>query len=154
MTYWAVCYTEPRCEIKGRDGVQGLERGAFLPTFVTTYMHRGRLRTTEQPILKSYLLVALNGIDDEAWSAIGHLDGIQRVITNNCKPAKVSDHEVSRLMLDHVTGANDRIQYRSSSTGRFERKKRRRRCRPRAGKKASSSTYIKGEANNGIRHAS
>lgn len=152
MTYWTACYTEPRAEYKARQGVETLDRGACLPTFVRRHIHRGRLRATERPILQRYLLVALEGPDDEAWSAINHIVGVHHVLTNNSKPCRVSEPEVARLMLAHATGAHNVTQARAAN-GRYD-KKRRRRARPRAGKKARSSTYIIGEQSSGIRHVS
>jgi transcriptional antiterminator NusG len=129
-----------------RSGIEALDRGACLPTFVHGYVFRGRLRTTEHPIIPNYVLVALNGIDDDAWSAINHVEGIHRVLTNNGKPGRVSEKEVADLMLAHATGAHNRIQARAAN-GRFEKKRRTRRSRPRPGKRARSSTYIVEQAN-------
>jgi transcriptional antiterminator NusG len=152
MTYWTAAHTEPRIERKVRSGIEALDRGACLPTFVHGYVFRGRLRRTEHPIIKNYVLIALKGIEDDAWSAINHVEGVHRVLTNNGKPSRVSEEEVADLVLAHATGAYNRIQSRSAS-GHFE-KRRTRRARPRKGKVARSSTYLIGQRSDGMCHAS
>lgn len=152
MTYWTAGYTEPQSEYKARESIELLDRGAFLPTMVKTHVFRGRLRQTEHPILKRYVLIALESAEDEAWSAANHITGIHHVLTNNSKPGRVSELEIAGLMLAHATGAHN-ITTARTAAGRFA-KRRRRRARPRKGKKARSSTYIVGEQSNGIRHAS
>lgn len=148
MTYWAACYTDVAAERKARDGIEGLGRGTFLPTFAKIYCAGGRRKAFERPILNRYLLVALEGQDDEAWSEIKHVEGVHDVLTNFGVPSRVSEQEVSRLMLAHVFGSFNSIQARTIN-GRFARSKRRR-ARPRAGKKARSPTYIIGANPNDI----
>ncbi len=152
MTYWVACYTDVAAEKRARDGIEALDRGTFLPTFAKIYSVGARRKAFERPILNRYLLVALNGRDDEAWSQIKHVEGVHDVLTNFGVPCRVSDQEVIRLMLAHAMGDYNTIQPRAVS-GRYRRSKRRR-ARPRAGKKARSTTYIIDGNTNAIQQAS
>lgn len=147
MTYWTCCYTDVGAERKARDGIEALDRGTFLPTFAKVYYAAGRKKAFERPILNRYILVALHGKQDPAWSEVAHVEGVHKVICTfddafQPVPSRVAESEVERLMLMHMTGALNSVQHRSAN-GRFV-KPRRRRARPRAGKKARSLTYIKG----------
>lgn len=141
MTYWIACYTDVAAERRARDGIEALDRGTLLPTFAKVYYTGGRRKAYERPILNRYLLVALQGQDDPVWSEIGHVDGVHRVLTMNGTPCRVPDQEIIRLTFAHAMGDYNTVQHRAAN-GRFE-KPRRRRARPRAGKKARSTTYIK-----------
>ena len=141
MTYWVACYTDVGAERKAQGGIEGLERGTLLPTFAKVYVAGGRQKAFERPILNRYILVALHSRDDEAWSEIKHVEGVHDVLTNFGVPSRVSDKEIERLTLMHAYGACNVIQPRAVN-GRYEKPKRRR-ARPRAGKKARSTTYIK-----------
>lgn len=157
MTYWVACYTDVGAERKAQDGIEGLGRGTFLPTFAKVYTAGGRRKAFERPILNRYILVALHDRSDEAWSQVAHADGVHKVIcafdeNGYPVPSRVADKEVEHLMWAHMTGAFNSVQHRSAN-GQFQ-KPRRRRCRPRAGKKARSSTYIKGANQDGMQQAS
>lgn len=151
MTYWAACYTDVAAERKARDGIEALNRGTLLPTFAKVDLFGGQRKAFERPILARYLFIALHSKDDEAWSQINHVDGVQRVLVNENKPARVSDQEIIRLTLAHAMGDCNVIQTRAAN-GRYQKPKRRR-SRPRAGKKARSSTYVKGRDLNAISQA-
>jgi transcription antitermination factor NusG len=155
MTYWTAAYTNVGAERKARDSIEALDRGTCLPTFAKVYYAGGRKKAFERPILNRYILVALHDRNDEAWSQVAHADGVHKVICASDEngypvPSRVADKEVERLMWAHMTGAFNSVQHRSAN-GQFQ-KPRRRRCRPRAGKKARSLTYIKG-ANQDGNHA-
>lgn len=143
MTYWACCYTDPGSERNARDGIEKLDRGTLLPTFAKIYYSDGRRKAFERPILNRYILVALHAKDDPAWSEINHVEGVHSVLQNEGIPSRVSDREIINLTLAHAMGACNAVQARAAN-GQFT-KPRRRRARPRAGKKARSSTYIKGQ---------
>lgn len=143
MTYWAACYTDVGAERKARDGIEAMDRGTLLPTFAKVYYEGGRRKAFERPILNRYLLVALHSKDDPAWSSINQLEGVHNVLQNNGVPVRVYDREIINLTLAHVMGSCNAVQARAAN-GQFT-KPRRRRARPRPGKKARSSTYIKGQ---------
>lgn len=147
MTYWTAAYTNPNAEHKARDAIEALDRGTCLPTFAKVYYTGGRKKAFERPVMNRYILVALHGRDDDAWSQVAHADGVHKVICafdadGYPVPSRVAEKEVERLMWVHMTGALNSVQHRAAN-GRFV-KPRRRRARPRPGKKARSLTYIKG----------
>lgn len=137
--YWIACYTDVGRERQVRGEIEAMERGAFLPTFAKIYTMKGKRKSYERPIISRYVLAALHGADDPAWSEINNIEDMKHgVLTNDDKPCRVACEEVSRLMIAHATGACNIIQTRASN-GRFGRK---RRARPRKGKKARVSAYI------------
>jgi transcription antitermination factor NusG len=156
MTYWTAAYTSVNAEIKARDGIEALDRGTFIPTFAKVYYKDGRKKAFERPILNRYILVALRGRDDAAWSQIAHVEGVTRLIGNyddggQLIPSPVAPKEIERLMWAHMTGALNNIQHRAAN-GRFTKPKVRR-ARPRAGKKVRSRTYIRGANQDAISSA-
>lgn len=155
MTYWVCCYTHVGCERKAQEGIEALDRGTLLPTFAMTSYSAGLKSSSERPVLNRYVLIALYGREDHAWSQIAHVEGVHRVICTydadgSLAPSRVSEKEVQRLMWTHMTGALNRVQGRASN-GCWA-KPRKRRARPRPGKRVRSLTYIKG-ANHHATHA-
>lgn len=162
MTYWTAAYTQVNAERKARDAIEAQDRGTFIPTFAKIYYLNGRKKEFERPILSRYILVALEGRDDDdGLSAVMNAEGVQGVFCTYhldhkglpvARAIRVPDKEVERLMMLHVTGALNSIQHRNAA-GRFA-KPRRRRCRPRKGKKASNLTYIRGANQDDMQQAS
>lgn len=127
--YWAVCSTHPQSEPIARREIEDIGIGTFLPSFAR-YFYKGKeMRERRKPLLPGYVFVCLNEGDD-AWGAIGALDGVSRVLTNAGKPVRILASEVAELMIAHATGRHNVTDAPRNSSGRYSKRRR----RPRPGK--------------------
>jgi transcription antitermination factor NusG len=130
---WAACYTRPTVEHKVRSGIEAEGFGAFLPTFARVWYAKGHKFSREQPLLTRYVLVQTDD-SERFWNVVRAMPEVHSVLMNAGAISGVKGEEVAGLMLAHATGAYNVIQARDNA-GRFARKHRHRRRRPRHGKR-------------------
>lgn len=137
--HWTACYTDPGAERDVQIEIEKRDIGTLLPTYVTTWLFSGKVRAQETPILGRYVLIAVPA--EGAERLIG-IEGVQGILAG-----QITDREIERLMLAHMTGAYNQVRTRAAN-GRFassaaspRRKQKKRRRRPRAGKHVRNRTH-------------
>ncbi|WP_458760533.1 transcription termination/antitermination protein NusG [Afipia sp. TerB] len=128
--YWAACQTITGREHVVRAEIERMERGAFLPTMVRSWVSDGKLSVAERAAVPGYVFFRAQPDD---WSPVQDIDGVIGVLANGDRAMRVSPDDMARLLIGHATGAHNRFEARLSSGGRRDRKKYR---RPRPSKRA------------------
>jgi transcription antitermination factor NusG len=122
--HWAVARVFSKRAHRISQELAGLSVGTFQPTYVRRWFVDGRPSAKERPLMPGYMLVHT---DD--WGAIRDVEGVYGVLTNAGRASRVTDEEMTRLVLAHATGAHNDVQ-----AGPEVRRPRRRR-RPRPGRR-------------------
>jgi transcriptional antiterminator NusG len=110
-------------------------RGAFLPTYVRSWVSGGKPSAAERAALPGYVFFRAS-IDD--WSPVEDIDDVIGVLTNGDRAMRVSDADMVHIVLDHADGANNRFEGCSAMPGRGARRKSR---KPRASKRARLRSF-------------
>jgi transcription antitermination factor NusG len=127
--FWAACQTVLGREHLVRADIEQMERGAFVPTLVRSWIRDGKLCATETTATPGYVFFRAT---DEDWGAVKNIDGVQRVLVNDGLAMVVSPHDMARMVLGHAIGAHNCIvAVPAVSTGRKRGNSR----KPRPGKR-------------------
>lgn len=110
--YWAACRATPGREHVVRSEIEKINRGAFLPTFARTWVSDGKVSARETALIPGYVFFRT---DAEGWGVVKSIEGVQGVLTYDSGDEKriakrVTDDEMTRLVLDHATGDCDLIE--------------------------------------------
>jgi transcriptional antiterminator NusG len=130
--YWAACQTMPGQEHVIRAEIEKIERGAFLPTFARTWVTNGKISAGERPLVPGYVFFQT---DQEDWGGIQDIEGVQRVLVNESLAMRVSDADMRRLVLGHVTGEHNDYRVQVARDRRARGNSR----RPRPSKRARAA---------------
>lgn len=128
--YWAVCRTFTGREHVVRAKIEEMDRGAFIPTFVRSWVSGGKMSAAERSAVPGYVFFR-SGRDD--WPPVQGVDGVIGVLLNGDRAMRVSPAEMTKLMLDHASGSNDRFDGCISMPARSGRRNSR---KPRQSKRA------------------
>lgn len=128
--FWAVCRTFTGREHIVRAKLEESNRGAFLPTYVRSWVSGGKKSAAERPAIPGYVFCRVN---DDDWLSVQNVDDVIGVLTNESRAMRVSDADMARIVLDHADGANNRFEGCFAASGRGARRKSR---KPRASKRA------------------
>lgn len=137
--YWAVAQTVSNMEHIVRREIEKTHREAFLPTYARHWKIDDRAYAKEYPLVGGYVFF-LTKPDD--WAGIPDIHGVYRVLTKpNWEPSRVTDSEMTRLVLSHATGDHSRTDPpRYTKYYRRPTKKAARYRRPRPGKRIRNCT--------------
>lgn len=128
--YWAACRTFTGREHVIRAKIEEMGRGAFLPTFVRSWVSGGKMSTVERSAVPGYVFFRSSRDD---WPPVRGVDGVIGVLLNGDRAMRVSPEEMMKLMLDHASGTNDCFDGFISMPARSGRRKSR---KPRQSKRA------------------
>lgn len=128
--YWAACRVFGGREHIVRGKIEEMDRGAFIPTFVRSWVSGGKPSAAERPAIPGYVFFRVNADD---WSPVGDIDDVIDVLTNGDRAMRVSDADMVRIVLDHADGAHNRFEGCFAAPSRCARRKNR---KPRASKRA------------------
>ncbi|MFK4647200.1 transcription antitermination factor NusG [Bradyrhizobium ottawaense] len=130
--HWAVCQALSSRVHRVRPEIEKIDRGTFLPTYARVWASGGKLSARERQLFPGYLFFRTA---PKEWGAVANVDGVYRVLKNGEKAARISDADMGRIVLEHVTGAHNEVDL-----GGLDRVygKRKRQRRPRASKRARS----------------
>jgi transcriptional antiterminator NusG len=133
--YWTACRVFGGQEHIVRAKIEEMDRGAFLPTFVRSWVSGGKPSVAERPTLPGYVL--FRSMPDD-WAAVQDIDGVIGVLANGDHAMRISNDDMIRLTLDHADGANNRFEGCFASPGRGARRNSR---KPRASKRARMRSF-------------
>jgi transcription antitermination factor NusG len=132
--HWAVCQALSSRVHRVRPEIEKIDRGTFLPTYARVWASGGKLSARERQLFPGYLFFRT---EPDNWGEVAAVDGVYRVLT---KPgelaARVTDAEMNRIVLDHVSGRHNEVDL----SGLEQQRKRRRGRKPRASRRARSIT--------------
>jgi transcriptional antiterminator NusG len=128
--YWAACRTFTGREHVVRAKIEELDRGAFLPTYVRSWVSGGKLSAAERAGVAGYVFFRSSQDD---WPPVQGVDGVIGVLLDGDRAARISSGNMARLVLDHADGANNRFDGCISAPSRSGRRKTR---KPRPSKRA------------------
>jgi transcription antitermination factor NusG len=128
--HWAVCRAYSSRVHIVRSEIEKTEHGTFLPTYAKVRASDGKLFCRERPLMPGYLFFFLP--NPRRWTDVKNVYGVFDVISNNEGASKVTDQEMHRMVMGHITGAHNDVDVRG-----LERQTRRQSGRkPRASKRA------------------
>ncbi len=127
-THWAVAQTVNGMEGRVLRELENANHGGFLPTYVRHWKVDGRPYTKEYPLFGGYVFFQ---IDPDHWAGLPDIHGVYRVLfTAEYKAARVTETEMTRLMLAHAKGTHNRTDpakftkyYRSVQTSKRNSRK-------------------------------
>jgi transcriptional antiterminator NusG len=123
--FWAACRTFTGREHVVRAKIEESDRGAFLPTYVRSWVSGGRASAAERAAVPGYVFFRANSDD---WPPVRNIDGVLGVLMNGEKIMRISGNEMVQIVLDHAAGTHNRFEGcfapRSRSTRRKSRKPR------------------------------
>jgi transcriptional antiterminator RfaH len=93
---WFVLYTKARCEKKVAEGLKQKGLEVYCPMLKTKRRWSDRLKTVEEPLLRSYCFVRLEERDRHLVFSVQH---VVRYLFWLGKPAVVRDEEIEALQL-------------------------------------------------------
>lgn len=128
--FWAACRTFTGREHVVRAKIEELHRGAFLPTYVRSWVSGGRLSAVERAAVPGYVFFRSSRDD---WPPVQGVDGVIGVLLDGDRAMRISNEEMARLVLDHAAGAHNRFDGCVSEASRSGRRKSR---KPRRSKRA------------------
>lgn len=129
--FWAACRTYTGREHAVRGKLEVGNRGAFLPTYVRSYISGGRLSVAERAAVPGYVFFLTT---DDDWPPVQNIDGVIGVLTAPATAAadrdsvmRISVDEMARMVFDHADGSLDRFEvgtiYSPSRRGRRKSRK-------------------------------
>lgn len=127
--YWAACQTVTGREHIVRAEIEKMDRGAFLPTYVRSWVTDGKLSVGERAAVPGYVFFRAHPDD---WSAVQDIDDVINVLSNGDQAMRVSPDDMARLVIGHASGAHNRFEARLSAPKRDRRNSR----KPRPSKRA------------------
>lgn len=104
--FWAACRTFTGREHIIRAKIEEMDRGAFLPTYVRSWVSGGRPSATERAAIPGYVFFRSTRDD---WPPVQSIDGVIGILLDGDRAMRIPHHEMARLMLDHAGGANNRF---------------------------------------------
>jgi transcription antitermination factor NusG len=132
--HWAVCRAYSSRVHIVRSEIEKTEHGTFLPTFAKVRANDGKLFCRERPLMPGYLFFFLP--DPKRWTDVKNVYGVFDVISNNEGASKVTDREMHRLVMGHITGEHNDVDI----TGlKLETRQQRSGRKPRASKRARAA---------------
>jgi len=131
-SHWAVCRAYSSRVHIVRSEIEKTEHGTFLPTYAKVRANDGKLFCRERPLMPGYLFFFLP--DPGRWTDVKNVYGVFDVISNNEGASKVTDLEMHRLVMDHISGTQNDIDISG-----LERERRQRGRKPRASKRARAA---------------
>ncbi len=141
-SYWAAVQTVSKMEHLVRRDIEKTNRGAFLPTCARFWKVDDREYVKEYPLIGGYVFFLTTGDD---WAGIPDIHGAYRVLaTPGRLPMRVSDSEMSRLVLGHAARAHDETlppRYTKYYRPPVRERKKARRRRPRPGKSVRNCAH-------------
>lgn len=112
--FWAACRTFTGREHVVRAKIEESNRGAFLPTYVRSYISGGRLSVAERAAMPGYVFFLT---DDDDWPPVQNIDGVIGVLTapatmnaDRNAAMRISVNEMARMVVDHAGGALNRFE--------------------------------------------
>jgi transcription antitermination factor NusG len=105
--HWAVCRAYSSRVHIVRSEIEKTEHGTFLPTYAKVRASDGKLFCRERPLMPGYLFFFLP--DPKRWTDVKNVYGVFDVISNNEGASKVTDLEMHRLVMGHITGAHNDV---------------------------------------------
>jgi transcriptional antiterminator NusG len=128
--YWGACRTFTGREHVVRAKIEEMDRGAFLPTFVRSWVADGKLSVAERPAVPGYVFFRASQDD---WSPVQDVDSVIGVLANGGSAMRISNDDMARLVIDHAAATHNRFEGCLSSPSRGSRRKSR---KPRPSKRA------------------
>lgn len=128
--FWAACRTFTGREHIVRAKIEESNRGAFLPTYVRSWVSGGMASAAERPAVPGYVFFRVDGDD---WPPVRDIDGVIDVITNGEHVVRIPGNEMIQIVLDHADGAHNRFDGCFAARARGGRRKSR---KPRPSKRA------------------
>ncbi len=105
--FWAACRTFTGREHVVRAKIEEMNRGAFLPTYVRSWVSGGRLSAAERAAVPGYVFFRSSRDD---WPPVQGVDGVIGVLLDGDRAMRISNDEMARLVLDHAAGQNNRFE--------------------------------------------
>jgi transcription antitermination factor NusG len=130
--HWAVCRTFSNRVHWVRPEIEKTNHGTFLPTYVRVWASDGKLSCRERALMPGYLFFMT---EPDRWGEVKNVEGVFDVLSNNGKASRVSDREMCRLVMGHLSGDFNDIDM-TGLERLAEKQRRRRNRRPRASKRA------------------
>ena len=128
--FWAACRTFTGREHIVRAKLEEGNRGAFLPTYVRSWVSGGRASAAERAAVPGYVFFRVNGDD---WPPVRNIDDVIDVLMDGEKIAQIHGGEMAQIVLDHAAGTHNRFEGCLASGSRSGRRKSR---KPRPSKRA------------------
>jgi transcription antitermination factor NusG len=130
--HWAVCRAYSSRVHIVRSEIEKTDHGTFLPTYAKVRASDGKLFCRERPLMPGYLFFFLP--NPKSWTDVKNLYGVFDVISNDERASKVTDLEMHRLVVGHITGEHNDVDISG-----LERAARRNGRKPRASKRARAA---------------
>lgn len=129
--HWAVCRTYSNRVHRVGPEIEKTGHGTFLPTYARVFVRDGKISVKERVLMPGYLFF-MTGDD---WTDVKNIDGVFDVLANNGRAGRVTDAEMRRMVIDHMTGLHNERNLDGLDRQPGETKRQRAR-RPRASRRA------------------
>jgi transcription antitermination factor NusG len=129
--HWAVCQALSSRVHLVRPEIEKIDRGTFLPTYARVWSSGGKLSARERQLFPGYLFFR-TAPDD--WAAVANVDGVYRVLANGETASRVTENEMNRIVLEHISGTHNEVDLSGLEPGK--RRRRRGNRKPRASRRA------------------
>jgi len=94
---WYAVQTQPHAEMKALAHLERQGFKVYLPRFVRTRRHAGRVEKVQKPLFPGYLFVAFD-IAMQRWRSVNSTIGVRKLLGNGDMPAIVDDKIIEALV--------------------------------------------------------
>ena|SRR5579872_5765991 len=127
-SYWAACQILSHRGHLVRSDIEKADHGTLLPTFVRVWVKNGARYEKQFPLFPGYLLFQT---EPDKWGEVTGVHGVLKVLANCGNASRITEQEISRILVDDFTGIHNRTDAPKETRGRYSRRRR----RPRPGKR-------------------
>lgn len=86
-----------------KKGLRDLIHEVVVPVESVSELRRGKKVQTSKKIFPGYILIKMQ-LDDETWSMVKNIPNVAKFLGSKNKPAKIQEHEVSRILKQMAEG--------------------------------------------------
>lgn len=104
---WFVVYTQIKCEVRARMGIEAKGIRSYLPMTSKTRKYRNITETIKRPVFTRYLFVQFDPAAPGWRDAIESVDGVDELLSNDMKPMRVPAAVIEAVQRAEANGVFD-----------------------------------------------